>query len=189
MTWRTARVTDSGAALRDHVVDATDCVTAYAKTRSVVERLYLSRSPNTIVCSLKQEDRRITSPEALAALSTEELAYVVWRMHFEQKSCPALLTIQPHVRSILISAGVVPGDWWAISKRLWTLAFRASYASLLIDVSFCLSNGMAVSEIFRMPVSRNYFVLPRSATRDGAGGLLVYPMLRAAQSELLAVPR
>lgn len=99
-------------------------------------------------------------------------------MHFEQKACPALLADSRGVGQVFIAAGTAPGYWREITKRLWTMLFRASYASLLMDIELMQGEGRRLTDYDRFPPDRHYLVLPRKDLRPDAGGLFIFPNLR-----------
>jgi len=112
------------------------------------------------------------------ALSPPEIAYVLWRIKFENLSDPALIGMDDTRQAVFIDDDIVPFAWANLRQSAWKILFWAAYRGLIYDIEDALRRGANVADLHRDTPTRQCCFLPSTNLRGKGRGVVLYPQPR-----------
>lgn len=148
---------------------------AYTQVRQGIERRLTQARVEEVVTRCRKDSWAVLSSDEPKALSTKEISYILWRIHFENLSEPALLEMDKSAR-VFIDNNTVPFPWWNLGKPEWKILFWAAYRGIVHDVEWAVRNDDHVADLLRASPTRHCCILPSTSIHRKGRGLIAYPM-------------
>lgn len=168
---------EGGRSPRPGLVSGNYLAEAFLLVRECIERrLSLSRIDEVLKICRDDSWRAVTNNAG--ALSAPEVAYILWRIKFENLSEPALLGMGNARQSVFIDDDIVPFPWGNLRQSAWKILFWAAYRGLIHDVEDAVHRGANVADLHRDSPTRQCCFLPSTDMRGKGRGVVVYPQPR-----------
>lgn len=169
---------EGGRSPRPGLISGNYLAEAYVQVREgIAKKLTLSRISEVLRICHAESWRAVTN-NGTGALSAQEVAYILWRVKFENLSEPALIGMDDTRHAVFIDDDIVPFSWVNLRQSPWKILFWAAYRGLIYDVEDVVRRGGNVADLHRVSPTRQCCFLPSTNMRGQGRGVVVYPQPR-----------
>lgn len=169
---------EGGRSPRSGMISENYLAEAYVKVRAgIAKKLSLPRVVE-ILKTCRVDSWRAVTNNGSEALSAKEVAYILWRIKFENLSEPALVGMDDARQAVFISDDIVPFSWRNLGQSAWKILFWAAYRGMIYDVEEAIRKGANVADLHRDSPTRQCCFLPSTNMRGKGRGVVVYPQPR-----------
>jgi len=149
---------------------------AYAQVRQNIARKLTQPRMAEVLKRCHQDSWGAITDHSGRELNAREIAYILWRMKFENLSEPALIEMGEEQKEVFIGDEVIPFPWWSLGQPAWKILFWATYRGLVYDVERAIRNKGYVADLLRASPTRHCCILPSTSIRGKGRGVVAYPM-------------
>lgn len=149
---------------------------AYVEVRRVISKKLSEGRVIDILERCRKDSWAAVANNSEAVFNTRELAYILWRMKFENLSEPALVGMAPNRSGVFIENDTLPFPYWNLGKPAWKLLFWATYRGYVYDVERTHKNNGFLGDLLRGEPTRHCCILPSTDIRGRGRGIIAYPM-------------
>jgi hypothetical protein len=167
---------EGGWKLRAGYFEGNYIASAYADVRHGITKRISPARVTEILGRCRKESWEAVTDNSETALSPRNLAYILWRMKFENLSEPALVGAHEHKAGVFVGDDAFPFLYWNLGKPAWKLLFWAAYQGYVYDIERSIQNDGHFGDLLRGEPMRHCCFLPSTDLRGRGRGIIAYPM-------------